>query len=231
MASATTRRELVRGGILGGVGLLAWALAEYVRVRKGELRSARWLAKDLNAVDRASRHALRWSVPHRADRLGDLLAYAVAPAVCAWALRRPGDSLPDVISRDGFAVTEAAVAAGLVNQLAKQLAMRERPYADGVSKRVPLADRFGSFFSGHTSSVAVISAATAFRRVCQGAPSKRLWVLPALPVVTGYLRIAADKHYLTDVLAGLGVGGMVALISTWIDPGIVATAEPAPTLQ
>jgi len=213
--------------VLGGAGLLAWALAEYVRVRKGELRSARWLAKDLNAFDRAGRRVLRWSAPDRADRLADLLAYGAAPALCAWALRRPGERLADVAARDGFAVTEAAVAAGLVNQVAKQLAMRERPCATGVPAKVPLADRFGSFFSGHTSSVAVVTAATAFRRVWQGAPSTRLWVLPALPLLTAYLRVAADKHYLTDVLAGLAVGGVVALISTWLDPGLA----PAPTLE
>lgn len=215
----------MRGAVLGGVGLLAWSLAEYVRVRKGANRKARWLARDLNALDRAGR-AVRWSCPHRADRLADLLAYGVAPAACAWALRRRDEGLVEVTVRDGFAVTEAAVLAGLVNQVAKQLAMRERPFANGASRRAELPDRYGSFFSGHTSSVAVICAATAFRRAAANDFSKRLWILPMLPLATGYLRMAADKHYLTDVLAGLAVGIAMAVLSTWTHP-VQAVLEPA----
>lgn len=206
-------RQLVRGGVIGGLGLLAWSLSEYLRVRRGENRSARWLAHDLNRLDRGGRRLLRWSAPERADRLSDLLAFGAAPAICAWALRRREESLVQVVTRDGFAVTEAAVIAGLVNQVAKQVAMRERPYADGVRRKVPLVDRFGSFFSGHTSSVAVICAATAFRRLRQGIPSQKLWVLPLLPLLTAYLRVAADKHYLTDVLSGLGVGLFIGFLS------------------
>lgn len=206
-------RGLVRGGVIGGLGLLAWSLTEYLRVRRGENRSARWLARDLNLLDRTGRRLLRWSAPERADRLSDLLAFGAAPAICAWALRRREETLVQVVARDGFAVTEAAVIAGLVNQVAKQVAMRERPYADGVRSRIPLVDRFGSFFSGHSSSVAVICAATAFRRLRQGIPSAKLWVLPILPLLTAYLRVAADKHYLTDVLAGLGVGVFIGFLS------------------
>jgi membrane-associated phospholipid phosphatase len=226
MALGATR-QVIHGSVLAGLGLLAWSAAEYVRVRRGNLRSARWLARDLNGLDRDGRRLLRWSRPARADRLADALAFGVAPAVCAWALRRDGEPLSEVIRRDGIAVTEAAVVAGLVNQLAKQLAMRERPYADGAPRRRLLADRYGSFFSGHASSVAVISAATAFRRVVEGAPSKRLWVLPALPLATAYLRVAADKHYVTDVLAGLAVGASVALISTWLELGLQVRAVEA----
>lgn len=224
--STVPTRELLRGAVLGGLGLVAWSLTEYVRVRRGETRNARWLARDLNALDRAGRRALRWSCPARADRLSDLLAYGVAPAACAWALRRADESLFQVTVRDGFAVTEAAVLAGLVNQLAKQLAMRERPFADGIPGKIPLPDRFGSFFSGHASSVAVICAATAFRRTLSGHPSSRLWILPALPLAVAYLRIAADKHYATDVLAGLAIGLGMALVSTWTRP-VQAVLEPA----
>jgi len=219
MAFAATPK-LLHGGVLAGLGLLAWSAAEYVRVRRGDNPKSRWIARDLNRLDRTTRSQLRWRATVRADRLADVLAFGVAPAVCAWALRRRDESLWSVAQRDGFAVTEAAVVAGLLNQVAKQLAMRERPFADKASKRVPLDDRYGSFFSGHASSVAVVCAATAFRRVRQGAASKRLWVLPVLPLATAYLRIAADKHYATDVLAGLGTGVVVALLATWIDLGL-----------
>lgn len=216
-----TSPAVIRGGALGAAGLVAWSLTEYLRVRRGDRHQTRWLARDLNALDRAGRK-LRWTNAARADRLSDLLAFGAVPAFCAWALRRGDESLLAVTVRDGLAVTEATVVAGLVNQVAKQAAMRERPFADGVGARVELVDRYGSFFSGHTSSVAVVVAATAFRRLRQGLWSKKLWVLPVLPLLVGYLRIAADKHYVTDVMAGLAVGLVAGLLSAATVPRQVA---------
>ena len=219
----------VRGAVLGGVGLLAWGTAEYIRVRQGRRRAARWMAKDLNALDRAGRAVLRWRDPARADRLSDLLAFGAAPAACAWALWQPGEPFDDLVLRDGLAITEAAVLTGLVNQVTKQLAMRERPLAAGAPRRAHLPDRYGSFFSGHSASVAVVCASAGLRKLGDGVRTKRLLALPALPLLTAYLRVAADKHYLTDVLAGVGVGVGVALLDTWIalGPGRGSVARDA----
>ena len=71
------------------------------------------------------------------------------------------------------------------------------------------ADNNASFYSGHTSFVASLTAAVG---TCASLRHRRLaWVVwavgSALTLATGYLRIAADQHYATDVLAGAAVGG------------------------
>ena len=73
-----------------------------------------------------------------------------------------------------------------VSELVKRLTHRTRP--DGSDNL--------SFFSEHTAFAA--SALTGPRLA---------FTLP-LTIGTGYLRIAADKHYLTDTLVGAVVGGL-----------------------
>lgn len=75
-----------------------------------------------------------------------------------------------------------------VATLAKGLAHRERP--DGSDRQ--------SFYSMHT--------AMAFQTL--GGP--RVLVAVPLSVGTGGLRIAAGKHWLTDVLVGAGVGSLTS---------------------
>lgn len=74
-----------------------------------------------------------------------------------------------------------------VSELTKRLVHRTRP--DGSDQL--------SFYSEHT----------AFAASAIGGP-RIAFVLP-LTLSTGYLRIAADKHYLTDTLVGALVGGLV----------------------
>ena len=74
--------------------------------------------------------------------------------------------------------------------LVKFLVHRTRPCAPACG----IDNTHASFFSGHT--------ALAFSTV----GGKRLSITIPLSSATGYLRIAANRHYLTDVLAGAGVG-------------------------
>lgn len=80
--------------------------------------------------------------------------------------------------------------------LIKKLVHRERPCGIACG----LDDRYASFYSAHT--------ALAFSTL--GGP--RLAVSLPLAIGTGSLRIAAGKHYLTDVLAGAAVGALTSRI-------------------
>jgi membrane-associated phospholipid phosphatase len=80
---------------------------------------------------------------------------------------------------------------------AKYLVHRERPCAPS-SCGIDNPDM--SFFSGHT--------ALAFSTL--GGP--RLSVALPLSISTGGLRVMANKHYLTDVLVGAGVGALTSRI-------------------
>lgn len=92
-----------------------------------------------------------------------------------------------------------AVRLGVVwgsSALVKALVQRERPCAPACG--IDRAD--ASYFSAHT--------AFAFSTI--GGP--RLSIAVPLSVSTGGLRIAADKHWLTDVLTGAGVGWLTSHI-------------------
>jgi membrane-associated phospholipid phosphatase len=116
---------------------------------------------------------------------------------------------------DSAVVAEATVLAADFNQAAKFLVARERPFvhalnsADKATTLAP-ADNNTPFYSGHASTsmaLAVSMAEVASLRKYEWAPVA--WVtLPALSLFTGYLRIAADKHYFTDVTTGAAMGAL-----------------------
>ncbi len=94
-------------------------------------------------------------------------------------------------------------------------AARERPgvHFGGASSE----GAYGSFFSGHSSGA--FSLVFALARVHHDRKDPRTkWVWgTGLPLAgtTALLRVAADKHYMTDVLTGAAVGATLG----WLVPG------------
>jgi len=175
--------------------------------------ACRWCRGD--ALDDGARSALRWRDPRPADDLSDVTAFAFAPTTTlaldgAAAIH---DRAPRGFGLDAFLVLEATVLALDVNQVAKLLVARERPYAYAAAMRdgeprPHTADDDVSFFSGHTTVTFALAAATGTVATLRGyrwAPVP--WIVGgSLAAGTGYLRIAADRHWLTDVLVGMVVG-------------------------
>ena len=94
-----------------------------------------------------------------------------------------------------------------VNQVIKHIVARRRPFAH----RDPSVTSTGanvSFYSGHTSgSFAIVMALYRAHRIRQDPDAGRLLAIGLpLAAATGYLRIAADKHWATDVFTGAAVG-------------------------
>lgn len=107
----------------------------------------------------------------------------------------------------GFAAT-LAVSTGLTH-LVKLVVGRARPFTDlGLLHFNPLHLRegeFESFPSGHSS------AAAALVGVLIVLFPRRWYLLLAYPLAVGFERIVADKHFLSDVLAGFAVGVLAVL--------------------
>jgi len=96
---------------------------------------------------------------------------------------------------------------------------RTRPFV--YNSAAPLEDKIGrtaraSFISGHTSTAAVgtFFAAKIFADFCPDSKWKPVvWGAAAvIPGVMGYFRVAAGKHYPTDVIAGYLVGGAIGIL-------------------
>lgn len=103
--------------------------------------------------------------------------------------------------------------------LCKNIIKRPRPFMYNPDLSLDLKRTNNgqySFFSGHTSTVACMSFMTAkiFQDYHPQPGIKPLvWTLAAiLPAITGYLRVDAGKHFLSDVLVGYAFGAFVGIL-------------------
>lgn len=208
-------------------GATLWVVTE---VQKADLAPAvcRWCA--VNPLDAAVRDALAWS-PARigaADTAGNVVGFGLVPASAA-ALTLAAAAHDGRLAQspaDVLVISEAGVLAMDLDQVVKFAVGRQRPFVHFHTGTGDPSDDNLSFFSGHTTaafSLAVASGTVATLRGYRFAP----WVWAqglAIAVGTGYLRIAADKHYFTDVLAGALVGSAVGFVVPWVwhRPGMPA---------
>lgn len=97
----------------------------------------------------------------------------------------------------GFAVSEALIIEGTIVLGIKTITQRERP--DGSSKN--------SFPSGHVGGITAFTMTIADM---YDATIMQKALLSIIPAYVGACRIQADKHHLSDVIAGYTVGLYVA---------------------
>lgn len=216
-ARADTPHEWHRRELHGGLALaggVAYVLLEGVFKKDIAPATCRWC--DPPGLDVDVRDALKWSNTARANSISNVTAFVLPPVTAlgllfaaSWHDRSVGRWLDD-----GLPVVESAVAFGLVNNLAKLAAARERPFVHFAAAGRPHQDDDDlSFFSGHTGTAftfAVSAGMVAHLRHYKLEPA--IWAGGlALAATTGYLRIAADKHYFTDVLTGAAVGSAIGI--------------------
>jgi membrane-associated phospholipid phosphatase len=195
-------------GALAAGGVALWVSSE---LAKGRLApsSCRWCAE--NGLDAGARDLLLWDRPARAARASDVLAFGVLPAGIAahqlLAARAAGDAKEGLV--DLLIVAEAAALSMDLNQIVKLSAGRQRPFVHHAGAgRSPEADDNVSFYSGHatlTFTLAAAAGTVSDLRGYRGAPY--VWGAGmTLAATVSYLRMAGDKHYLSDVLTGAALG-------------------------
>lgn len=191
-------------GVTAGAG----ALALLGVALEGDLAARACRSCEPNPFDRWVRGELRWRDTVAARLGSDVLAGAVplgAAAALALSGWRAGGSR--AAFEDLAVAAEAFSIALLATEVVKLAAGRQRPYAwaDPAARD---ADANLSFWSGHTAATfAAASAAGTVARL-RGYRSWP-WILGiglAGATATGWLRIAADRHWATDVLVGAAVG-------------------------
>jgi membrane-associated phospholipid phosphatase len=177
----------------------------------------------LNAYDGWMRRRLLWQRTRSADIASSLIVGALEPTaqLGLLAVSAHQERALSGFPLDSLIVAESTVVAAVVNQVVKFGFARERPFVHYLP-RAPEAlreltsspsDDNLSFFSGHTTvafAIATSSSTVATLRGYRSAPL--LWGSGlTLAASVGYLRIAADKHYLSDVLTGAVVGSIVGV--------------------
>jgi len=206
-----------------GVGGAAWITTELL---KSELAPSgcRWCNPP--GIDASVKGALRWGTPGTAATISDIGAFGVIPlatfGVHAAMVYANGGTVGEW-GTDALVILESMVVAADMTQIVKFGVGRERPFVHDLSAaekgntKNP-ADNDLSFFSGHTSFTvagAVSSGMVATLKGYKAAP----WIWGtglSLALTTGYLRIAADKHYFTDVMTGAVVGAASGVLVPWL---------------
>jgi len=224
-------------GSLIGVGTATFLLAELF---KPELAASECRVCGTNPLDERVQRGLRWDQGNRrkAQNSAHALLFGIVPiatvgTAAAVAMRAASR---DHAFQDAVVILESFLLTSNITLLTKFAVARRRPFVrEGTSEQRdvftgPQEDNV-SFFSGHTSttfSLAVAAGATASFRGYRHAPLVWGVGLP-LAFLTGYLSIAADRHYFTDVLTGALVGSAVGVLMPWLHAR--GQSSSAPTIS
>jgi membrane-associated phospholipid phosphatase len=203
--------ESIRDPVVTGVAGAAWLLSHVFEDRLAP-SACRWC--DPPAFDAAARDRLRWADPAAAGIASDVLAYGGVPLLGLGVDFFVSGRDAKVAGTDALIAAETLALAGLFGQAVKVVVARERPGARARDGTRGSSDEHASFYSGHTSSAFAVAVSLATCASLRG--DREAWVLWAaglpLAAATGYLRMAADRHYLSDVLAGAGAGALFGIL-------------------
>lgn len=166
-----------------------------------------------NAFDQNMRERLFWGTgnQHTAIKWSDRLLYGLSFSSLVW-----GPVLDKKPERAAFVNFEVLTANALATNIVKILSARERPYHHYGTLGSRGADDYASFFSGHTS-VAFSQAVANAMMLSKSYPEQETLIWASLlgtAGLTGYLRVAGDMHYLSDVLVGALAGSTIAWLIT-----------------
>jgi len=202
---------------------------------------------DQNGFDTGIRDALRVSGESGRQAMAttsDVLVYALiaAPFLNATLVAGVEHERWDVAWRLMVLDAETILVATTITLSLQKITARERPFAaecrthpDPQSADCSLGGKYSSFPSGHTTAAFAAVALECFHHGYLDT-SHTGWGAAACPVTvvaaigTGILRIAADRHWATDIVVGATIGGLVGyavpalhLLGSSQEPGVVVT--------
>jgi membrane-associated phospholipid phosphatase len=197
----------------------------------------------LNALDKWGRGLAGTTEAQRkrADTWSNVVDFGLLPVGvlgAQYALAHGSGAPRSYFFQDAGIIVETAVLASVLNQTVKFIAGRERPFVHVLPEDQKLltahpTDNNLSFYSGHTNLAfaLVVSAGTVAE---MRGYKHRMWIWVAgLPVATSValLRMAADKHYLTDVATGALLGSAFGVAVPLLLHGRVNQAPGAVSLN
>ncbi len=183
---------------------------------------------DLGTLDRGSLRP--WDRPFagtyssRADLASDIVALGIlAPIVVSLWDSHSGRQPAYAWMTDIVLFTEVLLWNSGLNLITRSLEVHPRPlvFGDDVPLKLRTApEAAGSFYSGHASAGFATAVFFGYTHALKypGAPENRwIWLggLSAASTVAA-LRVAAGKHYPSDVVAGAAIGSFIGLFLPWV---------------
>lgn len=218
----TLHSNLAIDGTITAVGGVLWLGSELLRPEIAP-RACRWCAT--NGLDDGIRNGLVWTGTGTPDALSYVGNIVLSPLASFGlvGLATLHDKRTDQLLVDALVITESAVLAADLTQLTKYIVARERPFVHQLpenlkSSTAHWSDNNLSFYSGHTTlafSLATAAGTVASMRHYRLAPIILVSGL-SIACATAYLRIAADKHYFTDVVVGAVLGSAFGVGVPWL---------------
>lgn len=207
------RKRVLHLTLSAGLGA-GFVLSESIAKPALAADDCRWC--DPPAIDVAVRDALVWDDYDDARSFSNLTGYIAAPVflvgVTALSSLQANDRGWGRLIDDTLPVLETVAISQAITQVFKFAVARQRPFVH-YRNPAPDTDDNMSFYSGH--SALTFGLTTSAGLIAHWRKSKLeplIWgVGGSLSIATAYLRIAADKHYFTDVLTGTAVGIVAGL--------------------
>ncbi len=172
--------------------------------------SCRWCEPP--AIDENARLHLKWDDTQLANNLSTVLLVTVPASLMALDYFALTHRDAGKFGEDVLVVLESIAVTAVATDTIKYVAARRRPFAWASGVRTASGDD-NSFVSGHASATFAGAAAFGTLAMLRGYPH---WPVIYAAGFTGaaavsYLRIAADKHWLTDVLGGAALGTAIGV--------------------
>lgn len=227
-AQDTTAHELhynlpIDAAVIGGSVALVLA-SEYFSGIKPD--RCRWCDRNgnvdtLNGLDRWARNSFVWKNERSAQFTSGVTAFLLEPAAVTFEMiaASTADNAGRAFPVDFLIISEAVAVSTLLNQTTKIIMARERPFVHAMPAEERLktalpSDNNVSFYSGHTAlSFTLATAAGTVAALRDYRLMPLVWgTLMPLAFANGYLRIAADRHYFTDVMTGAIIGSAVGVL-------------------
>lgn len=199
--------------VLGtSLGLYIYAGFQYKKVQPLSYEELSQLNRnDVLAIDRPATFNRSISANKWSDKL--LYTSLAPPLSVIMSGPRNGIGTTSVLLLETILLNTA------VTDITKILVRRNRPYLYNEfteAKRKLRKKSRMSFFSGHSSTVAAmyVFSAKLYEDYYPNSPWRStVWTTAILiPTTTALLRVKAGKHYFTDVLTGLLVGGAIGFL-------------------
>ena len=175
-----------------------------------------------NVMDETITDALSWATPKYAAKTADATAFGVIPAfaIASLLLSSGLDNRIQNAGTDMMLIAESLTISSLLNQVVKFSVGRARPFTIRQHQGFysDRADDNLSFYSGHTNmAFALVVSAGTIAHIRHYDAEPYIWGIGIpLALFVAYARMAAEKHYFSDVLIGAAIGSAVGFLVPWL---------------